>query len=404
MKSSTRLPLFLLTPFALVACLLGGGSDQPNRIIDPESNTITGKVIGGDGIAMVGARIRLYSGSYRTGPDIGLEPSISILDTEVYSDAMGTYVFRQFAYQHFMEIRSVDSTKIGIADSIPTDTNIKMFENINLSEGASIQGTLLSSSKTATLFLAGTHFRAFPDDGGRFKFPLIPPGTFRLVARMGSEFAYQFVPLQVLQLESGQALDLDTIAAEANQILLFNFDSEDRYNLLRGLSFPFYQISSSSLGSWGPLPMGFDTTTAYLNHSLHAKLVAKEQIGFGLGQGYYDLSKMTSLSFWAKGKGDIQVHFHSKLVITGMASFRATFTLTDTWTRYTLLAKDILVPLGSDSDKKGFTWDAAKAAVAKVTFETSNAQAELWIDEIKLEGMVHSDLGPFQPAGSDALQ
>lgn len=382
----------------LSACVMGGGSDQPNRM----SETVSGTVIGRDGIPQAAARVRLYSGDYRTGMDIGILPSAATLDTEVVTDNRGKYALARFSGRRFLEARSSDSALIAIRPDPILDTAIPVLADIPLAEAASLHGIVVSSARVVALHLAGTHFRCVPDSAGRFGFPILPPGAFRLVAKMGPEHDGQSVSVTGVDLEPGQRRNLDSVFADPDRIPLFDFDSPDPVSALKGLSFAYPRTDSSRVGAWAPRPLKVESTGAYRKRSLHVILKSGSLTGFALGEGYYDLGKMQAFAFRAKGAGKLEVQFHSEMVVNKDPTLRADLTLGSEWREYRITPADIYVPDAPAAAGKGYSWEAAKSAIAKITFLASGGDVDLWLDEVRLEGMAYPDLGPARPAGSDA--
>ncbi|GEM_PF-4077823 len=391
--------LLVVLSLQISSCLMGGGSDQPNRV-EPR---ISGRIIGGDDIPLSAARVRIYSGSYHSGFDIGVEPSDATLDTEAITDSKGDFRLRASLGRHFLEAASSDSAWIGVKDSLPVGGENAPLGSLRLSEGASLTGIIASKVPVAAMILAGTHFKAIPDSLHHFRFPLLPPGQFRLVALLGSAVSGQRISAGTVTLESGQALQLDTIAVEPGLISMFDFDGADPFSGLRGLTYPYDQPADSRVGAWSPLPLTLDTAGAYRKKSLHTTLAKGASMGFAMGNGYYDLSKLSALSFRAKGTGKIQIRFHCQLIDPPNSSLRMNFTLTPDWSEIRATPANIKVPVGSNSDSLGYTWEKAKSAIAKITFFAPDSTVEVWMDEVRLEGLDYKDLGTALPAGADAF-
>jgi hypothetical protein len=372
----------------------GGGSDQPNRL--------QGKVTTGEGVPIASAHVRLYSGKYQPGPDIGLAPALASLVKEVRTSSTGAFALPTEGGDHFLELHNADSTAVWVENALTDLKSAANLGNLNLADAASLKGLVVSSQSVTSMLIAGTHFQTSPDASGKFTFPMLPPGRYRLVARMGPESGNQLVPVEVVNLEAGQSLDLDSLFVEPNQILMFNFDTVENFSRLRGLTFPYSQTDAALLGGWWPRPQELVSAGAFRKKSLHAKLKEKQHIGFSMGLGYQDLSKMTAMSFWAKGTGNIQVMFHSQLVNYGDPTFQYQLTLNDTttWHEYRILASDIV---SNAPDSLNYIWSRGSSEVGKITFYAHRGPVEIWLDEIRLEGLTYRDLGPIISAGKDAL-
>lgn len=388
---------YLICASLLAGCLMGGGSDQPNRL----DEQLLGRATWRDGQPAVEARVRLFQGNYKSGFDTLLAQSSAILDSEATSDTSGKFAFLPFTGPHFLEIISQDSSQIGIIPSLSL-IDSKSTAQISLADAASLQGLLVSKSLPKSLHLAGTHFQTVPDNSGHFRFSSLPPGDYRLVANFGGSAASSQVSIKTLTLEAGQVMDLDTVRAESGQISLFDFDSATQFNGLRGLTYPFTQPQTSRVGKWGPSPFTLAANGALHGRSFYTAFKKKNQAtGFALGNGYYNLSKMTAFVFFAKGKGEVDLHFHSQPIPTPGEGFRKTIILDSIWTEYRVLPKDIIVPKGSIADLAGINWESGKTGVSKITFSANDIGVDLYLDDIRIEGMDYTDFGPSRPAGTD---
>jgi hypothetical protein len=372
----------------------GGGSDQPNRI--------SGVISGRDGIPTASARVRLYSGDYSSGYDIGLSASASQLDTQAFTDSHGKYTLFSRKGKHFLEATSVDSALISIRTVPAPESGTGTLADIPLSEGASLQGILVSTAKVAGLHLAGTHFHSIPDSAGHFRFGLLPPGAYRVVAQMGPDHLGQLVSVETVNLEAGEKRNLDSVFAEPDVVPLFDFDTESPTSKLSGLSFPTPPVGSR-IGAWAPRPLNIESTGTYRKRSLHTTVTTAVQTGFALGNGYYDLSKMSAFVFWAKGNGKLMVMFHSEIVAFADPTLRAPITLSNVWQQFRITPADIAVPDNAQTAGKGYTWEAGKSSVSKISFYPANGDVDFWIDDVRIEGLTYPELGSARDAGPDAF-
>jgi hypothetical protein len=389
----------LAAALILGGCIMGGGSDQPNK-----SGNMLGKVRGGDGQSEAMARVSLYRGTYLPGYDAAIAPSKAELVADSASNGKGQFGFADpGAGSYFLEAISRDSGAIAVSNAVEHTGHEQILPDLKLTDAAALEGTMASASPILSLHLAGTHFQAPVDSSGRFRFGPLPYGDYWLIARLGGSGGETFEPVRAIHLDAGAPLSLPGLRVEKNRIPLFDFESTEGYSALRGLTYPFAQAAGSPVGAWKPLPLATDTAGAYRGKSYHALLNVGEEIGFAIGNGYYDLGKMTSFSFHAKGKGRIEVLFYSSLISPVDVSLRATIALDTAWTKIDILPESIISPPGSISEQKGYTWAKAKNKASKITFQPKDSTAEIWLDDLSLEGMDFRDLGPAFPAGPDAF-
>ncbi len=405
LRPSRKAPAALLMAafLSLSGCLMGGGSDQPNKV--PEWS---GTVRGLDGQEMSGARVSLYKGTYHPGYDATIAPSQAVAIADAGTDAKGAFsLAKPGVGDYFLQGLSADSAAIAVSG--PLDTfylHRTLLPDVKLAEAASLEGSITSSSPVLSLHLAGTHFLAIPDSTGHFAFGPLPAGEFWLIARLGGNAAdagERFAAVRTVGLSAGTALSMPGLRAEKDLLLLFDFESGDGFSNLRGLTYPYAQPAGSRVGAWKPLPQATDTVGAYRGRSYHVLLKQGQTYGFALGNGYYNLSKLTAFTFQARGKGHMDVTFHTGLISPPDPSLHTSVTLDSVWRKVSILPADIIVAAGSTSEQKGYTWDKAKDQVAKITFVAKEANVELWLDDVAIEGMDFRDLGPALPAGLDAF-
>lgn len=379
---------------------MGGGSDWPNK-----SAAIKGRVRGGDGEGdgqtVSQARVFLWRGTYHPGYEVPIAPSGAEQVGAVVSDAKGRFDFPgREAGDYFLEAFSKDSSKVAVSDTVEYTGEKPAIPDLALGEAASVSGVVASSSPILSLHLAGTHFKAAADSQGAFRFQALPGGRYWLIARLGGTGGEKYEPVRTLDLEAGSTVELPGLRVQKDSVPLFDFESADGFSALRGLTYP-YQPPDNRTGAWKAQPFSSVTADgAYRGKSCHAQMKSGEFVGFALGDGYYDLSKMTALSFQVKGKGRVEILFFSSLVSNPDMTLRASLTLDSAWTHVDIRPQDIVAPPGTPSDK-GYNWDLAKGKVGNIIFRAKDADAEIWLDDISFRGMDFRDLGTSFPAGND---
>lgn len=386
----------LLAAVALVSCLEGGGSDQPNRI--------AGRLRGPEGKPATDAVVRLYRGAYHMSLDQDLEPSGAVLIAETHSDAGGGFHFPdpgQGAY--YLEARSGDSAAIALKDSVGREGRGPDAGTLMLQKRAVIKGKVIRSGVVKSFHLAGTHFSIKPDTSGAFSFNSLPAGPALLVARMGDAANEGYIRVRALQLAAGQVMDLDTFSLArdslppnpdtTSRIPLWDFETPDRRNLLRGILFPDSLPIGDMTGSWDPYrTFGIWPDAPYRGRfCMNMNLEPGEQ-GFFLAKGYLNLGKLQELSFFAKGNGKVYVKFRTGIAKTGMGTFQALITLTPEWSRYSVKPEDILAPAGTGLAQNGLTFEMAKTQVAGIFFAPQGPVSDFYLDDIEVVGPTLSDL------------
>jgi len=109
-----------------------------------------------------------------------------------------------------------------------------------------------------------------------------------------------------------------------------------------------------------------------------------------------DFTKMTDLSFYAKGSGKMRLKFKTEAsdAIGTWGDMSYDFTLSSSWTKVTVNPSDIVPEPYSDDETKGLTWDDAKTAVHQLQFQTNGSENEnfdFYIDDIVIDGMDYTD-------------
>jgi hypothetical protein len=145
------------------------------------------------------------------------------------------------------------------------------------------------------------------------------------------------------------------------------------------------------------------TNQAWDGSSLHVRYIMDPAmdpswgiVGFRLGtsRDYYDLSKLDSIAFHARGSGTIRIEFTSALVLDTLndnwGHFGADILLPAAWTRIAVSVDELRPWPGSGADNTGATWDQAKEKIQNINF-AANDPAELWLDDVFFTGISVTD-------------
>jgi hypothetical protein len=111
---------------------------------------------------------------------------------------------------------------------------------------------------------------------------------------------------------------------------------------------------------------------------------------------YYDLSKMTELSFYAKGSGRHRVVFHTDTVEYGEGEFIYEFTIPQNWQRISIKNTDLVPKPGSQTATRGVTWQSASRGVTSLSFFALTSDT-LSMDDMYMFGVTSADIVVTSP-------
>jgi hypothetical protein len=111
---------------------------------------------------------------------------------------------------------------------------------------------------------------------------------------------------------------------------------------------------------------------------------------------YYDLSKMTEFSFYAKGSGRHRVVFHTDTVEYGEGEFIYEFTIPPEWQRISIKNTDLAPIPGSQTAARGVTWQSASRGVTSLSFFALTNDT-LYMDDIYMFGITAADMVVTSP-------
>ncbi len=107
-------------------------------------------------------------------------------------------------------------------------------------------------------------------------------------------------------------------------------------------------------------------------------------------KSWFDFSKMTALTFMAKGSGTIYLQITCKPIVPNVFTvYEIPVILSTQWQKHTIQASDIPNALASTVTQVLY-WKDGNKAVSNINF-VAEKQAELWLDEIVIEGMGVTD-------------
>ena len=111
---------------------------------------------------------------------------------------------------------------------------------------------------------------------------------------------------------------------------------------------------------------------------------------------YYDLSKMTEFSFYAKGSGRHRVVFHTDTVEYGEGEFIYEFAIPTDWQRISIKNTDLVPKPGSQTETRGVTWQSASRGVTSISFFALTSDT-LYMDDVYMFGITTADMVVTSP-------
>ena len=128
--------------------------------------------------------------------------------------------------------------------------------------------------------------------------------------------------------------------------------------------------------------------------------------GFGcnlIGEGrntYVDLSILTAISMKIKGHGTIRIHLITRDIVDAGCNwgwYGYDIDLPEDWANLVIPVSELSPDRYSEPDLQGWTWDHGKTSVIGIEFLCRGGlDAELHLDDIRLEGMTYGDFGFLQ--------
>jgi endoglucanase len=125
---------------------------------------------------------------------------------------------------------------------------------------------------------------------------------------------------------------------------------------------------------------------------------------------WFDLSKLTAISFWAKGTGAMRVNFITERILNGYPSdanwghMGSDFGLTSKWKQYVIPVKDLKPKAWSAAQNDKITWQDVMTKVCSIEISTNqsydlvaNDPVDIYIDDIKLYGVGYDVFGLTAP-------
>ncbi len=158
------------------------------------------------------------------------------------------------------------------------------------------------------------------------------------------------------------------------------------------------------VGKWGRSGNGLHAK-GYLKGDNYPTLTISTGFPGVYNKDWFDLSPLTAMSFYAKGKGALTVDIITDTIMNGYPSsdnwghFSCYFELTDNWKHYVVPVKDLKPKPWSKPQQEMLYWSTGMKKACAVTFCTSqnygksvDDSLEIFIDDVKLYGLTGEGL------------
>lgn len=364
----------------------GGG------IWDETENTLALQVVDSLGMPVINARVRLVSN--KTWSEKIFAGENTIVDSG-FSDSKGWVALRTDSWPASVEVNA--GTLVARSWVIEGGDSIQS----TVGKPAILRGSLVVSSQPmpALMRLYGTTFEAQVQQDGSFSFDSLPQGQYALVTSQGNELLMWGQGL----LSDSMVVTMDSLSpCDRDSVLMDDFEDKEEANRFHAVTGAgWWYTYSDSLSSVEPSSFreGLVLSEESWNgtQSYHASYNvdttgsgAYALCGFDIGisrlmdsTATYDLSGVDSISFWAKGQGNIVLQMYGlrTLEADSMGKWDYSFTLSWEWTRFVVVPDE--------------NWSNVATYANTFTF-LSQKDAEIWLDQIVFHGISAADIYPFQ--------
>lgn len=399
---------FLFT--AAILLLPVCSSQQTAGVITETTNgvTVSGMVVASDGAPFSGVKVDLRSVESCSACSSNTEFS-------ALTDNMGRYTFDSIPPGTYV-VFSAPMLGQALAHNVIVSSEATAFSvpDSTVKPTASVSGVVSARDGLYPVNIAvmGTGISTATDLAGRYRFENLPQAD--LLFRFSRHNSLPPVVIPAATVTASDTFPLDTTI----RTLVENFDKGAQTNLL----YPFlgvgkwYVITEDSVvvtpasaatdvsaaispvNTWEGQSLSLQATPI-ISVKRSIIITLGLEIGKGLGwkddsQRWFDLSKLTALTFMARGAGTVHVTFLTELIFKkygGASHFEKIITLSPEWREYRITTDDIAPPEGSVAQSDGITWADARTRVAEITFFTSDTLS-LSLDEIAIEGVSLLDL------------
>ena len=342
------------------------------------------------------------------------------LDSAVTDDSGGFQIRLPKAHRCNLQIDDTAQGAFlrGVNAALPPAATSSALLKITLAPYGRVSGRIHSDNGDAReIRLAGTTYAAVINADSGYVFSQVPAGSFAIVAMVDRNGLAQPFLARSFDLAPGASLVDQDLGVSASRILVDDFESGWKQTALgrilgQGL---WYTLTDSvekgnssvkaDVVSGSEAYSGSSVRTEYvLGSKLHvAWAIMGFQIGTALSGNAYDFSNLTAISFWAKGKGNIDVRCMSRAITSkyaDSAQYFYTVRLQPGWTHVTIPVDSLRLPSFASPELQAITWAQAAKEMQALDFTVEAPQmhagdtAVFWLDEVYFQGLSLKDLAP----------
>lgn len=284
----------------------------------------------------------------------------------------------------------------------------KQTETLRLKPYASLCGYISAENGSVTrVRIAGTTYETTPSAEGAFEFAKVCSGSFPIAADVVNGPDTSTVLHSAVELLPSQSSN-DTFIVAAGKYLVEDFrNGFDRpsFSTLTGAYwFVYPEAPRDTLAS---ISYGAVTNGAYLNRSFSSTIILRDlsnsMKGVGcqlvdLENGIFDFTRLESVSFMARGQGNIRISLESEYFDTSSVypkndeQFGYLFSLSPDWEEIRVPVDSLTLPPYTQAFKQGVTWSQVSAGLIRMEFEAAakynspGDTVQFDLDEIYLQG------------------
>jgi hypothetical protein len=280
-------------------------------------------------------------------------------------------------------------------------------DTVRLQKYATFIGSCAQDSGSPSVaMLEGTAYTCAVANDRSFHFAFVAPGSYPLAFSTASG---DLALAGSIDLAPDQTIARDSIPLSFTSLLIDDFESGCSTSVLgqfTGAS--WYNYDDTADGGTSTVERSFQTGAPQGVFTLSATVILRMKpggtwagIGIPIGEKKteWDLSAMTGISFWARGRNTIRVSIESPFIDSinnNWPDFGKYMILDSIW-RYYRIPVDSLTLQPSKALTLGITWAMASKRIYKIEFEgiaTSSVidTVQMQLDDIRLEGITAADL------------
>jgi hypothetical protein len=298
---------------------------------------------------------------------------------------------------------------------LPVKGSIPSANSIRLRAFGSLSGKARSDFGSAKeLRLGGTAYAAPIGPDSAYRFAKVPAGSFAIVALINRDGIVRPILTQSIDVAAGADIVKD-VGVAADRILVDDFASGWKQTALGRILGDGLWYTATDIGDAGNSSIKVEYATDSLSFdgsSVRAEYVLGSRLrnpwaimGFDIGTSLkgtvYDFTRLTAISFMAKGSGWVNVKFLSKAVSRDFADsvhYYYPLKLPAEWTRITIPIDSLRRPAYTPAAALAITWAQAAKEMKTIDFTVELPNSDhgdttvFWVDQIQLEGLRLEDI------------